>query len=280
MAYIGRYDDDYAKDAIAVTASAEVSAYGAVQLIGENAALPAKLSTTTGNFVLQFDGEIEPAYAMLTYHYLDAGLSGVKIQANDSNSWGSPAFEQAFTIPAKRLDGPSYQRWTNNAIIALADLDYGGFEWWRLVFEDANSQNIVVGRLLLLSQLRQVDVLHVDGAAFDEDDQTFEINPQTDLGVDSGVTPMGGPRRSFAGLLVCTDLDAGTAPIQEAADFRALHETSEGRAHPFVFIKGPALDDPWHVKFETNQSQRTHRQGGYQVWPFAVRETSRGLPWP
>ena len=33
MAYIGRYDDDLAKDAIDVTASAEVSAYGAVQLI-------------------------------------------------------------------------------------------------------------------------------------------------------------------------------------------------------------------------------------------------------
>ncbi len=280
MSYYARHTDDYAKDAIAVTASAEVSAYGAVQLVGENAARPAKLVGTTGNFVGQMASPIAPAYAMLGYHYLDAGLGGVKIQFNDSDSWGSPAYEATFTIPAKRLDGPSYQRWTSNVIVALEDLDEGGYAWWRLVFENANSQPIVIGRLLLLSQLRQVDLLHVDGAAFDEGDETFEISHQTDLGVDSGVTPLGGPRRSFAGSFVGSDLSAGTAPVQSAADFRALHETSEGRAHPFVWIQGPAIADPWLVKFESAQRQRSHRQGGYQVWPFAVREISRGLPWP
>lgn len=279
MAYYARFDDDYAKDAIGVTASAEVSAYGAVQLISENPARPAKLSTTTGNFVLQFDGAIAPAYAMLAYHYLDAGLSGVKIQANDSNSWGAPAFQAQFTIPAKRLDGPSYQRWTTNAIVALEGLDYEGYEWWRLVFENANSQAIVIGRLLLLTDLRQVDLLHVDGSPFDEDDETFEITHQTDLQVET-ITPMGGPRRSFSGFVVGTDLSAGTAPVQSAADFRALHETSEGRTHPFVWVAGPTIADPWLVRFESAQGQRSHRQGGYQVWPFAVREVSRGLPWP
>ncbi len=280
MAYYARYTDDYAINAIGVTASAEVSAYGAVQLIGENAARPAKLSTTTGNFVVQLSEPRAPTYAMLAYHYLDAGLAGVKIQANSSNSWGSPAYEAEFTIPAKRLDGPSYQRWTNNALVALEDLDEGGYAWWRLVFENANSQNIVIGRLLLIAQLRSVDLLHVDGAPFEEGDETFEINPQTDLQVDTNVTPLGGPRRSFSGFFVGSDLSAGTAPVQSASDFRALHETSEGRTHPFVWIQGPAIADPWLVKFESAQRQRSIRQGGYQVWPFAVREVARGLPWP
>jgi hypothetical protein len=280
MAYIGRYDWELARTAVAVTASAEVSAYGAVQLI-DYASRPAKLSTTTGNFVLQFASPIAPAFAMLAYHYLDAGLGDVLIQANTSDSWGTPAFEAEFTIPAKRLDGPSYQRWTKNPMLELGDLpDEGGYEWWRLNFGSANSQNIIVGQLLLYSQLLQFDLLHVDGSPFDHGDETTEISKKTELDVESGIYKLGGPRRTFSAYAVGTDLNAGTAPIQQASDFQNHHEASEGRAYPFAFLPFENFNDVWYVRPEANNLPRAHRQGGYQVFPFAVREISRGLPFP
>jgi hypothetical protein len=281
MAYIGRFDWELARTAVAVTASAEVSAYGATQLITAGAR-PAKLSTTTGNWVLEFDGAIAPAFAMLAYHYLDAGLSNVKIQANTTDSWGSPAFEATFTIPAKRLDGPSYQRWTKNPMIELEGLDPGGYEFWRLNFGTANSQNIIVGQLLLYSQLLEFDLLHVDGSPFDRGDETTEISKKTELDVESGIYKLGGPRRLFSAYAVGTDLNAGTAPVQQASDFQNHHEASEGRAYPFAFLPfgSASFSDVWYVRPEANNLPRADRQGGYQVFPFAVREISRGLPFP
>jgi hypothetical protein len=79
--------------------------------------------------------------------------------------------------------------------------------------------------------------------------------------------------------LLGSDLSAGTSPVQSAADFRALYESAEGRAHPFPFVPFE-LNDAWPVRFETPNAPRAHHSGGYQAWRFSVREVSRGLPWP
>jgi hypothetical protein len=279
-AYIGRYDWDLAQQAIAVTGSAEDPDYPATNLVTEDAAVPGKLTATAGSFVLEMPAPIAPAFAMLPYHYLDAGLSNVKIQANSSNSWGAPAFEQTFTIPSKRRDGPAYQRWTKSPMIELEGLDPGGYEWWRLLIGTANSQNVVIGRLALYSQLLQVQLLHVDGSPFDQRDATTQIANMTDLDVESGIYMLGGPRRTLSAYVIGTDLDAGTAPIQEASDFQGLHEVTEGRVHPFAFAPFGNFDDVWLVRPEAVDMPRAHRQGGYQVFPLAVREIARGLPWP
>lgn len=286
MAYAGRYDWELARTAIAVTGSAEVSQYEAENLISYHSR-PAKLSTTTGWWVLQFASPIAPAFAMLWSHYLDAGLSDVTIQGNSSNSWGSPAFEAEFTIPSKRLDGPSYQRWTRFPMLELGDLpDEGGYSWWRLNIGTANSQAIIVGQLLLYSQLIQFDLLHVDGSPWPQSDKTIEFSHPTDLEVETGLYRLGGPRRMLSGYAVGTDLSAGTAPIQQASDFQNQHEADEGRAYPFAFLPFGDFDDAgnypdaWYVRPEANDLPREHRQGGYQVFPYAVREIARGLPWP
>jgi hypothetical protein len=280
MAYIGRYDWDLATGASDVTASAEDAEYPATNLITEDAANPAKLTSTTGSFVLQFPSPIVPAFAMLAYQYLDAALAGVKIQANSSDSWGSPAFEQTFTIPSKRRDGPSYQRWTKNPMIQLTGLDPGGYEWWRLVFGTANSQAIAIGRLLLFSQLLEVDLFHVDGSPFDHRDATTQIANMTALDVESGIYMLGGPRRTLGAYLIGSDLSAGTSPVQTASDFQDLHEVTQGREHPFAFLPFGDFNDVWLVRPEAVDMPRAHRQGGYQVFPLGVREIARGLPWP
>lgn len=279
--YYARPDDDLALDATAITASAEDSEYPADNLISENAAKTAKLSTTSGSWVLEFADKVIPVAAALINQYLDAGLS-VALQGNDTDSWGAPAFSQAFTIPAKRLDGPSYQRWTVNPWILLDELDDPtGYLFWRLVIIGTNSQNVAVGRLLLLSSLRSVDLFY-DSEIGESDrpaDDLGQIVQPTELGVETIIT-IGGPRRGMTAVTLASDVSAGTAPVQDAADFRALHESSDGREHPFLFIPFAEENDAWLVRFDSPAGERTHKQGGYQRWPFDVREVSRGLPWP
>lgn len=271
-----RHTDDLALTAITVTASAEDPEYPAANLVSENPANPAKLTQTTGSWVLDFGSPVAPAAVLLAYHYLDPGID-VTLRGNATDSWGAPSFSQSITIPAKRLDGPSYQRWTVNALALLQGVG-GGYRFWKLDVTGANSQNIVVGRCLLLSAPRTVELLDVsDGMG--EGDDPGEIAHPTELGVETVYNP-GGPRRSLSTFTVATDLTAGSAPVQDAADFRALHETSEGRLHPFVLVPFTTPGDPWLVRFESAPRQRTHKVGGYQVWPLEVRECSRGLPFP
>jgi len=280
MAYYARSDEDLARLAIAVTASLEDPGYVATNLITDNVG-PAKLVTTSGWWVLEFAEPISPIAAALIYQYLDDDLL-VWIQGNDSDTWDTPGFEAQFTIPAKRKDGPSYQRWTRNTLLRFEvdEEDPPSYRFWRLWIDDenVNSQQVAIGRLLLLSALHRVDLfLDSDMAESDRDEADTIVQP-TELGVETFIV-LGGPRRSVSPLLIATDLSAGTAPVQGAADFRALYEATDGRSLPFLFVPLPD-DEPWLGRFEPGAGTRTHKLGGYQVWPFTFKEVSRGLPWP
>lgn len=271
--YYWRRDDDAARDAT-VTASAEDAAYPAVYLCSEDPAEPAKLTTTSGWWVVDLGSAAAVLAVALIYQYLDAGLT-VAIQANASDSWGAPAFSTSLTIPAKRKDGPSYQHWTRNVLEVLSATQT--YRYWRLLISGTNSQEVVVGRLLLLTALRPVTLYHEGGGPIGEGDDHDPIVHRTQLGVRKSIV-IKGPQRSLTAVLIGTDLDAGTAPIQEAQDFQDLHEESEGLAYPFGFV--PFGTEPWLVTFTESNRQRAHHQGGAQLWPFAVEEVSRGLPWP
>jgi hypothetical protein len=276
MAQYAHASDDLAQTAASVTASAEDGEYPAENLVSENPAKPAKLTTTTGNWVLEFSGAIAPVAAVLVYQYLDAGLE-VRIQGNATNSWGSPSFNQAFTIPPKRLDGPSNQHWTVNPVLEFTGAP--SFAFWRLVIVGTNSQVVVVGRLLLLSAWRDIKLYFGGGDIQEGDAPEGQIEVLTELGVEN-IVSIGGPRRSISAVLIGSDLAASVIGVDDAALFRALHESSEGRQTPFLLRPFDELNDAWLVRFESANRQRSHKVGDYSVWPFSVREVSRGLPWP
>lgn len=278
MAEYARPDDDLALSAAGVTASAEDPAYLAVNLIRENPAKPAKLTTVTGDFVVDHGSPVTVVAAVVVYQYLDAGLE-VRLQRHSSNSWGAPTSDELITIPTKRLDGPANQRWTVSPILRLAAP--ASLAFTRLVIVGANSQPVVIGRLMLLSALREVTIFHDGNSPIDEGDTPEgQLEQPTELGVETIVT-IGGPRRNLSAVLVASDLNAGTTPVQAAADFRALAQSAESRQRPFLLVPfAESPNDAWLVRFEGATRSRAHQVGGYQVWPFSVKEVSRGLPWP
>lgn len=277
MAYYSAPHEDLARTAIAIAGSAEDPTYPAANLISEDPAKQAKLTSGTGSYVLTFSAKVAPVAVFLLYHYLDAGLN-VEIQGNDTDVWTSPAFSMAITIPPKRLDGPTYQKWTFSPWKLLGTLpDPTGYLYWRLAIHGTNSQNVAIGRLFLASAIHRVTLFYNPNIPEGEE-QTY-IEQPTELGVET-VVVIGGPRRSLSAVVIGTDDDAGSLPIQEAQDFRDLYQSTEIRAHPFPFVPFEGFNDAWPVRFEDNTSPRTHEQGGYQIWSFSVREVSRGLPWP
>lgn len=277
--YATLQDDLCQTDAHTVTASAEDTAYPAANLTTENPAQPAKLTTTSGNWVLDFASAPGDAIAAaLIYQYLDGGIE-VRIQANDSDSWDSPAFDQTITIPGKRRDGPDFQRWTTSPFVLFDEPQ--NYRFWRLAIVGTNNQAVCVGRLMLLAALPAVDRFYDGdiGETLRPDDDPGQIVQPTELGVDNIIT-IGGPRRGLSVTLIASDYEAGSAPVQEASDFRTLCETVDGREHPFLLIPDESRNDAWLVRPESGSWPRAHRVGGYQVWTIPVREVSRGLPWP
>jgi hypothetical protein len=281
MAYFAMPSDDLLQTAAhTIVGSAEDDEYPPENLTSEDPARPAKLTTTTGSWVIDFGAPPgEAIAAALIYQYLLAGLN-VRLQFNATDSWGAPARDFAFTIPAKRLDGPANQRWTNNVLLMLNSdpNNLPNYRFMRMVVVGTNDQVVAVGRLMLLAAWRQVDIVTESGTVASENDKTRIFIQPTELDVETRFK-VSGPRREMSGLVVATDLDAGSAPIQEAQTFRDLHESTDGNMKPFLWW--PFEDrDPWLVYFTTDGSPRTHAIGGYQVWEFAVRELSRGIPFP
>jgi hypothetical protein len=276
MAWYARPDWDYGQIATAVTASAPDVAYDASNLNGVEPAKPAKLTTPSGFWYYTFSAKVAPVASAIIYQYLDPGLA-VVIEASD-DAFATTAFTQSVTVPNKRKDGPSYQRWTHNILTLIDTLpDPTGYRYWRLNVTGTNSQIVQVGRWMLLSALAPIDLFHTGGDIPESDDPDNVID-ETERKVRIK-TVIGGPQRAVGFSFIGTDLDAGTAPVQQAQDFRDLWESTD-TDDLFIFIPqlhGADDDEPWLAFFQASPG-RAHAQGGYQNWTGTIREASRGVP--
>jgi hypothetical protein len=86
-------------------------------------------------------------------------------------------------------------------------------------------------------------------------------------------------------MLYASDLYADVMEVSEATEFMALFQSTfggdslAGSVMPFLLIPREDRNDAWLVRPDY-ASRRSHKEGNWEVWPFSVREVSRGLPWP
>lgn len=262
--YAAPIDDLCQTDALTVVGSAEDAAYPAENLTDENPAKPAKLTTTSGNFVIDFAGTVTAKGAALLYHNIDAGVT-VTLQANSSDSWGSPPFSETFTIPALLEDGWTVSPWI--------EFDAVTYRFWRLLFSGTNTYPISVGRLCIVTEFREAWAAAANdvrwGVQEDEDHGLIEL--PTELGVET-IYPLGGKRRRFSGELALQDATT--------AEFIGLVRRAGGRELSWLLIPDAAVNDTWVVRFDESRWSRTRETINHNIFPFHVRELSRGLPWP
>jgi hypothetical protein len=261
-------DDDRAPTATTITASAEDPGYPAEWLVTENPAQPAKLTTTSGSWVLEFASPVTLAAVALIYPQLDAGI-GVTLEGNSTDSWGAPAFSQAIINPGPHPDG--------QAISPIAQLTGSpSYPFWRLRITGTNSVPVAVGRLMLLSSLRTIgNGISVRWGVVEEEDYGI-VEMATELGVDL-IYDVGGKRRELLGEMLLRE--------DETQDFLALWRATHGRVQSWLLWPFPEVNDVYVVRWSQRTTSRRldvpDPDGGYvQLVRCQVKELSRGLPWP
>lgn len=266
----GRYalpgDELVARLLPTITASAEDLDYPATNLTDPNPANPAKLTATDGWWVFDFGEAVNIAAVALIYHNLDPGLYCV-LEWNSSDSWGSPVGSQAITVPT----------WTeepNDGSVSPWTLVTGSptYQFWRLSIglgSPNNSLDISIGNVMLLGALR--DLTNDVRWGVQELEEFGLLEQETELGVDY-VEVLGGKRRRFVGEFALMD--------DTAATLISLYRSATGRAARWLLIPDVDVNDAWYVRFEGPGWARTRENPNHNIFPFTVREVSRGIPWP
>lgn len=243
------------------TGSAEDTGYPASNLLAPTntghlnlPARPAKLTTTTGYFDITLSSAATIIAIAVIYHNF---LEGLDV------TFESGATTVPIIIPAKpnALDDWTISPWATFDPITAST--------FRLSINSANDQPIQVGRLLLLSALREMETDVRYGG--EEQEERIVIADPTELGVET-MYDFYNVQRRFNGSF-------GFRPDETAA-LRALWRSARNRVLPWLLIPDQAVNDAWLVRFEDVAFSRVHSTIDFNEHPFRVRELSRGLPWP
>lgn len=216
---------------------------------------PAKLLEDTGWWELGFSSPIDIVAAAIIYHNFDEGLNPDLI-INGSTTI-------PITIPAPFVDGWTKSPWVEFAPISASTV--------RLNVSGTNSLPLQVGRLMLLAAIRDLEN-DVRWGVVETEEYQF-ISHRTQFEVET-VYDMGGKRRAINGEIALTNDLAG--------DFISIFQRSRNRIQPWLLIPDASADDPdaWLVRGEDSFWSRTRETINHNIFPFRVKEVSRGLPFP
>lgn len=253
-------DDALATYLPVMTASAGDTAYSTDNWHQVIPSKPAKLTTTSGNWVFDFlSAKTIVAFGIVYHNFV--GVT-VTLQWNSSDSWGTPAGQQVLSLSAATEDG-----WTVNDWAFLTDVP--NYRYFRLLITGTNANPLALGRPVFLTNLRDLGNDVRWGVEETEDHGVVEM--ATELGVET-IYDLGGKRRAFSGELALMD--------STASSFITLVRSALGRQKPFYIVPQQAVSDLWCVRVEESKWSRTREMIEHNIFPFRVRELSRGLPWP
>lgn len=257
--------DDVAGTAT-VTSPFAQSAYGAPFLVATSTtghlnlpSRPAKLNATSGYWDLAFDDPVTLVGYAIIYHNFDVGRD-VTLELGGGSPFGTSI--QVPTSAAYHEDG-----WPPN-IWEEFDDPITGVDAARLSINDANSLNPQVGRLLLLTAIRDVGNDVRWGIGEGEDHTSISLN--TALAVET-IYDLGGKQRSATGEIALIDADH--------SNLVSLYRSARTRVQPWLLMPYEGDTDCWLVRFEELRT-RVRETINHNVFPFRVKEVARGLPWP
>lgn len=252
-------DEDRARSAT-ITGSADSTAYPAANLGNGMPAKPAKLTTTSGNWVFDLGTVQQVDVVALIHHNLDAGLS-VRIQANSSNAWDAPALDQAITIPPARADG-----FTTNAVADLTSISARSFRYWRLLVSGTNSVACGIGEVVLGGTLRTLPrgiswgAKRTDRHVIKEQKTSVGTSLRYDLGY------------------IERELTAQTiASAANVAALQAWFQSCRGRLVPTLVISDNTVNDCLYALWAGTDLVATRNAPNGQPVALTFTEAPRGL---
>lgn len=256
--------DDRASLATSITASDPDAEYPASNLVAASntghlnlPSRPAKLDALEGYFDLAFSSPITILAAAMIYHNCDENLD-VTLELGS----GSP-FATIIQMPTEphHPDGWTVSSWVEFSPVSV--------DAARLSFNEPNSINIQVGRLMLLAAIRDIGNDVRWGVV--ESEEHGRLEHRTELGVET-LYDLGGKRRAINGEIALLDSTVG--------DFISIYRQTRSRVQPWLLVPDAGETDAWLVRFEDPGWSRTLDNPDHNIFPFRVKEVSRGLPFP
>lgn len=143
-------DNKAAAVAPTISVGTEQSSFPITAAYDLNPAKPFRVTGTTLRMVWNFGSAMSIDWVPLINANLDAGLSGVVIQANNSNVWTGPSLSAAFTIPAKDSDGFPVDPWVDLTALTRS------FQYWSFAVTVANTALVSIGEIGLIATKRSM----------------------------------------------------------------------------------------------------------------------------
>ncbi len=227
---------------------------------------PSKLLSTTGGWLFDFGGAANIAAFALIYHNFDEGQH-VLLEWS-ANNFSTTAGSQAITIPAWTEDGWSVSPW-------IEVTGSPTYQYWRLTVSGSpgNSYPLSLGRPVFLGALRDPGNDVRFGVVRSEAHQIVEM--ATALEVET-IYALGGKRGTISGEAAFRN----EVPNEDAQKFISLVRSAAGRTLPWLLIPDLTVNEAWMVRFVDSGFDNTQEMINHNIFPFRVRELSRGLPWP
>jgi hypothetical protein len=258
---IGRSDYNVVPNAT-ITASAADVDYPATYLTDGLLGRPAKLSTTTGSWVLDFGSAQRIDMVAFGPHNLTAGLA-VQFQGHTSDSWGAPTLTTAVTIPTYREDGQSVNPWVD--LTGVSGYSVSGFRYWRLNISGTNDAAIAIGELVAYSQKTTVRNFRV---GVSDTDTSLVVSHETVYGVET-VYSLGIVRRRLSGETYFTSAQLAT--------FLSWYRGGNGHSDWHLVVLDDTVNDARFVRFDGDGVTFQRLGNGVHRAGLAMTEVSRGL---
>lgn len=266
-----RPDDDAAAGKT-VTASAENANYPASNLVNLDVSWPAKLTTTSGSWVIDLGATKTVKAIGLLNHNFDAGLD-VKVQGHSADLWTDPDYSEDVTVPTDEDAGDGLE-FSVNPWIDLSGLDGEGApvawscRYIRVLINEANSANVALGECVVLTALRTLDIDPAPG--LEESEEYPDIVHRSSFGAPT-VYSIGAKWKVWDGAM----------PGTVADDHWLIARQARGRVRPWFFVPDRAVNSCYLVAFDWSGPRFVTRkmgEGYHQVPAFRLRECSRGVP--
>lgn len=257
-----RYSDLATAGTALVETGTAATGYPATKVMDLNPADPAKLNEVSGAIVRDLGSAVRIDRILVVRANFDPGLL-VKIQANGTNSWGSPTFTQ-IVVPVWHPEPYPYNLSVDVAaaipVVATRTLRYV-----RVWAEGTNSVPISIGEIVVAKQERE-DLQMLNGRLRNIDRLSKVL--ETEMGIihakDLGTTMRG----YVADILMD---DAADAALEY------LFLDARGVALPFMLTPDPiATSESMLVSFRSTQRAHTRKENGVNVSTIEFVERSRG----
>lgn len=263
--YYFRPSDNVAPNATVTTSGTEDTSYPLTNLADltyAKLAAPAKLTGTSGAFILDFGSAQRVDYVVL-WHNFDASLA-VAVQMNATNSWATPTVTTSPTIPAKRADG--YTKKVGVDLRSVSGYSTGGFRYLRINVSGTNS--VPVGlKVLAFSSVRQLSRGFLLG--LEDIEQQTSIQMQTDARVPWAYDLSSAPR-GLRGKSILSDTDAESV--------REWFRACAGSVKPTVVVPYPSGTDAWIVRWASDGLTTQRRLADVNEVSLAFDEITAGDP--